>query len=108
MYVISFFSFFFVIKITFAILFKKWIEEYLSNIETTTNQSLPLTTNQSEFNDTTWLEDLIHLDETSDCIMFNEFLADIPSTLNVSIDDEYSTSDSNQQSYSSIEVIQSI
>jgi hypothetical protein len=99
-----------------------WIEEYLSNIESTSNQSLPTTTtNNSEFLlenlefsliedsneqiESDWFSNLINLDETSDSIMFTDTI--IPSetksesTLNVLIDDEYSTSSSSQQRSSS-------
>ncbi len=77
---------------------KKWIEEYLSNIESSSNQILPATTTTSEFNfenlsftsidnsneqiNTDWFSNLINLDENSDSIMFNdptiptEFLSD--------------------------------
>jgi hypothetical protein len=76
----------------------KWIEEYLSNIESSSNQILPATTTNSEFNfenlsftsidnsneqiNTDWFSSLINLDENSDNIMFNdptiptEFLSD--------------------------------
>jgi hypothetical protein len=76
----------------------KWIEEYLSNIESSSNQILPATTTTSEFNfenlsftsidnsneqiNTDWFSNLINLDENSDSIMFNdptiptEFLSD--------------------------------
>jgi hypothetical protein len=118
----------------------KWIEEYLSNIESTSDETLPTTTNNSAFifenlsfpnepTDTDWLSSLINLDETTDSIMFtdsnivSEYLSDDEnksnqittsngsnneSVLNVSIDDEYSTSSNSDTSrqhrlYSSLE-----
>jgi hypothetical protein len=118
----------------------KWIEEYLSNIESTSDETLPTTTNNSAFifenlsfpnepTNTDWLSSLINLDETTDSIMFtdsnivSEYLSDDEnksnqittsngsnneSVLNVSIDDEYSTSGNSDTSrqhrlYSSLE-----
>jgi len=108
----------------------KWIEEYLSNIESSSNQILPATTYNSEFSfpsienpneqiESDWFSSLINLDENSVDIMFNdpinpdEYLNDsenksnqTPTTNSVLVDDEYSTSSSSnssrqQPSYSS-------
>jgi hypothetical protein len=117
----------------------KWIEEYLSNIESSSNQTLPATTHNSPFvfenisssslenlnaqTDSDWFSNLFDFDENSepmftDSMLPNEYLGENSSnqittsqpatTLSVSIDDEYSTSDSNdsshqQRSYPSIE-----
>jgi len=62
----------------------KWIEEYLSNIESSSNQILPTTTNNSELlldnipfsfgeqTDSDWFSNIINLDENSDSIMFTD------------------------------------
>jgi hypothetical protein len=104
----------------------KWIEEYLSNIESSSNQILPATTYNSPFvfenlshssfenlnaqADSDWFSNLFDLDENSDSMfpdsmISNEYLGENEnksnqttasgSTLSVSVDDEYSTSSSN-------------
>jgi len=119
---------FFIYKITrqfFFVFFQQWIEEYLSNIESSSNQSLPTTTtNNSEFlfenlsfsliensneqTESDWFSNLITLDDNSDSIMFTDTInsneTKPESVLNVLIDDEYSTNSSSQhQSSSSLE-----
>jgi len=133
-------------NISFSSQTDKWIEEYLSNIESSSNQILPTTTtNNSEFilenipfpllentneqTDPDWLSSIINLDENSESIMFadptfpNEFIDNnenkstsssslicVPlpnennnesilfNSSNISIDDEYSTSSSSNNS----------
>jgi len=97
----------------------KWIEEYLSNIESSSNQALPVTTtsNNSEIilddipfsldeqTDSDWLSNIINFDETSDSMMFTDPIQLLDNNENkfttaprtFSIDDEYSTSSSSQQ-----------
>lgn len=81
----------------------KWIEEYLSNIESSSSNSiLPLTTDQNQFllEDPDWLDEIFHLDEISEDTRMNS-TTEQTSMFNISSDDEYSTSSSNQHEFAS-------
>lgn len=79
----------------------KWIEEYLSNFESSSSNSiLPLTTTENQFllEDSDWLDDILNSNETSDSTQMTATNEHI-STFTISTDDEYSTSNSNQHEF---------
>jgi len=81
---------------------QKWIEEYLSNFESSSssNSILPLTTTENQFllEDSDWLDDILNFNETSDSTQMTATNEHI-STFTISTDDEYSTSNSNQHEF---------